>query len=120
MNSKALIRRMTFCATLGAVVIAANGCEVGAEYPEGDFGYYPSDAFIATTEPFYYEGRATYWYGGRWYYRNGAGWGHYGREPNALYQRRAQGAPRQRAYESGGRSGVRSGHGGGRSGGAHR
>jgi hypothetical protein len=115
-NLTRMLREMACAVTLGAVVVVSAGCgvEVGPDYPVGAYGYYPSDGFIATTEPFYYEGRAAYWYGGRWNYRTGGGWGHYDREPSALYQRRMQGAPGRRTYEShgGGRSA-----GGGRSGG---
>jgi hypothetical protein len=112
--------RMTASVTLlGSTLAGAAGCgvEVGPEYPGGDYGYYPSDGFIATTEPFYYEGRANYWYGGRWYYRNGGGWGHYGGEPGALYQRRMQSPQRRRTYEQYGGHAGRSGSPGGRSGG---
>jgi hypothetical protein len=91
-----------------ALGVASSGCgmEVGADYPDGAYGDYPPDAYIATTEPFYYDGYASYWYGGRWYYRGGGGrWNHYDREPAALAQRRMQGAAvRRRNYEpSGGR-----------------
>jgi hypothetical protein len=115
------VRRATARAVvLGAMIAASAGCgvEVGPEYPVGVYGDYPPDAFIATTEPFYYGGRANYWYGGRWNYRNGGGWGHYGGEPAGLHQQRMQGAPRQRTYESSGGRGA--GHSGGRSGGGHR
>jgi hypothetical protein len=114
-----MLRRMASALVFGATIGASAGCavEVGARYP-GYYGYYPSAGFVATTEPFYYGGRANYWYGGRWNYRSGGGWGHYGAEPAALYQQRMQGAPRRSTYESsGGRS---SGHYGGRSGGGRR
>ena len=68
-------------------------------YPAGYYDDYPPDAYIATTEPVYFEGRAAYWYGGRWYYRDGGRWGHYDREPPALYQRRMQAPPVRRTYE---------------------
>jgi hypothetical protein len=44
----------------------------------------PPPEYIATAQPVYYEGHASYWYGGRWYYRNGGGWGHYAGEPAYL------------------------------------
>jgi hypothetical protein len=96
---------------------ACGGVEVGTAYPTSYDGDYPPDAFIATSEPFYYGGYASYWYGGRWYYRDGGGrWNHYDREPDALRQRRTQGAPARRSYApAGARMGGRSG--GGRSGG---
>jgi hypothetical protein len=85
-----------------ALSLAAVGCgvEVGAAYPDSDPGGYPPDAYIATTEPVYYGGFATYWYGDRWYYRDSGGrWNHYDREPGPLAQRRAAGAPVRRTYE---------------------
>jgi hypothetical protein len=39
------------------------------------------DAYIATTEPVYYNGRAHYWYNNHWAYRDGANWRYYGAEP---------------------------------------
>ena len=85
-----------------SVATIAAGCTVGVA--GGGYGYdgdYPPDAYIATTEPFYFDGRPTYWYGGQWYYRDGGRWAHYNREPPALYQRRMQGAPVRRNYEGG-------------------
>jgi len=87
-----------------AYALATAGCamEMGAgvtSYSGVGYSDYPPDAFVATAEPVYYEGHATYWYGGRWYYRDGRGWNHYESEPPALYQRRAQAAPARRNYE---------------------
>jgi len=119
------LRRMAFAVALAATVAATAGCggvEMEADYPGADYGAYgdyPPDAYIATTEPVYFNGYASYWYGGRWYYQNGGRWNHYDREPAGLYQRRMQGAQRRRTYEShpAGRSTGRGGRGGGRSGG---
>src|ERR1700722_14191777 len=44
----------------------------------------PAD-FIATSTPVYFEGRPAYWYGNRWYYRDGARWGYYHDEPGYLH-----------------------------------
>jgi hypothetical protein len=88
---------------------AMAGCSVGgAGYPaRGYDDYYPTDAYIATTEPVYFEGRPAYWYGGRWYYQNGRRWNHYEREPPALYQRRIRAPLMRRTYEPpAGRSGL--------------
>jgi hypothetical protein len=95
---------------LAASLAATVGCAVGVEpgYPDGYYADYPPDAYIATTEPVYFEGHAAYWYGGRWYYRDGARWNHYDREPPALQQRRMQAPPVRRTYESRGRPAVRS------------
>jgi hypothetical protein len=82
-------------------VTATAGCgvEVGSGYAtDGD---YPPDAYIATAEPYYFDGRPSYWYGGHWYYRDRGHWSHYDREPSALYQRRMQAAPARRNYEVG-------------------
>lgn len=124
-----MLRRIVFTVALGASVVATAGCgglEMDAGYPGGDgsgYGDYPSDAYIATTEPVYYDGYPSYWYGGRWYYRNGGGWNHYDREPAGLYQRRMQGAQRRRTYESSGghpSGGSSRGRGGGGRSGGHR
>jgi hypothetical protein len=82
------------------LLVSAAGCSVegGAAYPGYD-GDYPSDAYVATTTPAYYGGHANYWYGNRWNYRSGGTWNHYDREPGALAQQRAQGAPQRRTYE---------------------
>jgi hypothetical protein len=106
------LRTMLLAVALSAAAVGC-GVEAGADYPVNDYGGgYPPDGYIATTEPVYYGGYATYWYGGSWYYRDGGGrWGHYDREPAALAQRRMQGGPVRRRYEvarprpaSGGRS----------------
>ncbi|HEX4404083.1 MAG TPA: hypothetical protein VH560_04595 [Polyangia bacterium] len=83
---------------LAFALLETGACTVGVGYDGYDTAY-PSDSYIATTEPVYYDGRATYWYGGAWYYRDGGGWRHYDHEPPALYQRRVQVAPARRNYE---------------------
>ena len=116
-----MLRGIACAVALGATAMATAGCgfEVGPEYPGGYYEDYPPDAYIATTDPVYFDGHAAYWYGNRWYYRDGARWSHYDREPAGLYQRRMQGSARRRTYEpSGGRpAGHSSGRSGGRSGG---
>jgi hypothetical protein len=88
------IAGMLFCAW------AATGCgvEVGAEYPGTYAGDYPPDGYIATTEPVYFDGHPAYWWGNRWYYRDGGGWRHYDREPPALAERRMHAPPVRRTY----------------------
>ncbi len=67
---------------------------------EGGPGYYPSDAYIATGQPVYYEGHASYWYNGHWAYRDGGRWNYYRSEPAYLAQRRGGIAPpARRVYE---------------------
>ena len=96
-----VLRLVRVLLATSAMLAAVAGCgvQMGADYPAGYYDDYPPDAYIATTEPFYYEGHPTYWYGGRWYFRDGARWQRYDREPSALYQRRVQAAPMRRAYE---------------------
>lgn len=50
---------------------------------------YPPPAYIATATPVYREGRPAYWYGGRWYARDGARWHAYREEPVYLREHRA-------------------------------
>jgi hypothetical protein len=111
-----MLRRIAYAFTLGATLMASQGCGVGVEagYPGGYYSDYPPDAYVATTEPVYVDGRAAYWYGGRWSYRDGGRWNHYERESPALRDRRVQGPPVRRTYESprGGRPGN-AGRGGG-------
>jgi hypothetical protein len=78
---------VALCATLMVVAGSASADE------------YPPDAFVATTEPVYFEGHAAYWYGGFWYYRDGNRWSHYDREPPELYQRRVRTPPARHNYE---------------------
>lgn len=98
-----LVLRMAARATAPWAAAVTVGCAMemgaGATYSGIGIGDYPPDTYVATTEPVYYEGHATYWYGGSWYYRDGRGWNHYDREPPALYQRRVQAAPARRNYE---------------------
>ena len=60
---------------------------------------FPPADFIATTTPVYFEGRAAYWYNGRWYYRDGRGWGFYRDEPVFLRDWRGHHEPERRYYE---------------------
>jgi hypothetical protein len=113
MNARARVRRALLSVGavlgLGALAALSAGCTVGVvgdanyppgEYPVGAYDDYPPDAYIATADPFYFDGHASYWYGNRWYYRDGGHWAHYDHEPPALYQRRIQAPPARRSYES--------------------
>ena len=51
----------------------------------------PPAWFIATNQPEYYEGHASYWYGNRWHYREGRTWHTYREEPSVLRERRTRG-----------------------------
>jgi hypothetical protein len=66
---------------------------------DGDPAYYPSASYVVTAQPVYYEGHASYWYGGRWVYRDGANWNYYRSEPQYLGARRGYVAPPRRVYE---------------------
>jgi hypothetical protein len=75
-----VIRRLAGAIIVSGTLIAGSGCgvEVGAGYPGAYYGDSPPDGYIATAEPVYYNGIANYWYGDRWYYRNGRSWASYG------------------------------------------
>ena len=62
----------------------------------------PPDEFIATATPVYFEGRPAYWWGGRWYYRDGRRWGAYRDEPGFLRDYRAHREPARAYYGRGG------------------
>jgi hypothetical protein len=51
---------------------------------------YPPSWYIATTTPVYFEGRPAYWWGDRWYYRQGRSWRTYREEPGYLREHRAR------------------------------
>jgi hypothetical protein len=51
---------------------------------------FPPSWFIATARPVYYEGRPAYWYGNRWYYRDGRNWHSYREEPSYLREHRGR------------------------------
>ena len=111
-------RPTIFARLLGVALIfgaagSALGCEVAA-YPGNYYGDYPPAAYIATTDPYYFDGQAAYWYNNRWFYRNGNGWGGYAHEPAGLAVRRSQGGPARVNY---GRNAAPRGGGGARGGG---
>ena len=57
--------------------------------PPADVPPPPPDAYIATVQPEYYEGRPVYWYNGNWYFHDGNGaWNYYRTEPAFLRDRR--------------------------------
>jgi hypothetical protein len=112
-----MMHRTVRASIVGATMLLATAastaaCEIAASpdaYVDTD---YPSADFVATTEPVYVGGHAAYWYHGRWFYRDGAHWGHYDREPPGLSARRAQfGAAGRVNYA---RPSVRRGGGAGR------
>lgn len=64
---------------------------------EVTFGF-PAPEFIATTQPIFFEGHAAYWFGGRWYYREGNAWRYYRDEPAFLRDRRMHREPERHFY----------------------
>ena len=58
----------------------------------------PPDAYIASTEPEYFEGRPVYFYNGNWYYRDEHGWNYYHTEPPYLHERRSHWSDHDRRY----------------------
>ncbi len=60
----------------------------------------PAD-YLATTEPVYFEGHAAYWYGNRWYYRDGSAWRYYHDEPGYLREYRGRREPHRVFYGRG-------------------
>jgi hypothetical protein len=57
---------------------------------EVSVGVAPPSAYIATTQPEYFEGRPVYWYNNNWYYRDHGRWSYYRSEPGYLRERRGR------------------------------
>ncbi len=55
-----------------------------------DYDGYPPEGYIATATPVYYQGYPSYYYGGRWYWREGSAWRVYRDEPVYLRDYRAR------------------------------
>ena len=70
----------------------------------------PPAWFIATSWPVYFEGHATYWYGDRWYYRDGGAWRYYREEPAHLRDYRGQHDRGHQNYGRGHEGGHARGH----------
>lgn len=67
----------------------------------------PPAAYIATSQPEYFGGRAVYWYNNSWYYRDHGRWSYYRREPVYLRDRRAHWTAERRVDHRGQRHEVR-------------
>jgi len=93
---KAVLSRLLSVAPLLGLAVTTPACYGDVEAGPG---YYPSDAYIATGQPVYYEGHASYWYNGHWAYRDGGRWNYYRSEPGYLAQRRGGIAAPRRVYE---------------------
>src|SRR5580698_4891279 len=59
---------------------------------------FPTPEFIATSEPVVYAGHAAYFFGGRWYYRDGNAWRYYRNEPPELRDHRMHHEPDRHLY----------------------
>ena len=62
----------------------------------------PPAEYVATTQPVYFSGHGTYFYGQGWRYRSRGQWNTYRTEPRTLYELRMNGhasAPSHRRYE---------------------
>jgi len=75
---------------LGAAVVLGAPREAGAQYPYVAPPPPPAPAYVATTQPEYFEGRPVYFYNGNWYYQDEHGWKYYRHEPPVLRERREQ------------------------------
>jgi len=51
---------------------------------------YPTNAYVASYAPIYYEGHAHYYYRNHFYYRDHGGWHGYAHEPAGLWGRRGE------------------------------
>jgi hypothetical protein len=122
MHAIIMLSRVATLGALALTALGATGCYAGAY---DDPAYYPSDGFVATEDPVYYDGQATYFYGGLWYYRSGGSWSYYRSEPGYLRDYRvahpgilarggARGGGARRGVRGGARGGgvVRGGGGG--------
>ena len=91
-----------------AFAIALTSCwaAVGPGVMDVDDGY-PPDAYVATSAPVYYEGHPAYWWGNRWYFRDGARWHAYREEPAHLREYRARTGPVRHYYGRANNSGYR-------------
>ncbi len=59
----------------------------------------PPPEVVATLEPTYYEGHASYWYNNHWYWRDAhGGWNHYDTEPAWLADHRAHFPPARHSW----------------------
>lgn len=102
MNPRNVARTFAGAMLLVVAAVSGSGCDAEvAAYPDNYYadGDYPPPDYVATTEPVYYGGRPAYWYHNRWFYRDGARWGAYGREPAPLAGYRGRyGAPARHYY----------------------
>lgn len=78
----------------GTIAVAATGARAQITLSIA----FPTPEFIATTPPVFFEGHAAYWFGGRWYFRDGRAWRYYREEPSFLRERRMHHEPERHFY----------------------
>jgi len=82
---KTLVTMLNGALCAGALSLALSSTPAGAQV---EVSISPPAWFIATASPVYYDGHASYWYGNRWYYRDGGAWRNYHGEPGYLHDYR--------------------------------
>ena len=77
---------------LSAIVPLAAMTAVGTHTTsaEAQVVVYPSDAYVASYRPVYYNGYAHYYYNNAWYYRDHGYWHGYAAEPGYLHGYRGE------------------------------
>ena len=94
---QSIARTALFVALFGAVALAGRRADAQEVVVNGGVGVTvdpsvvvePSDEYIATVAPVYYEGRPVYYYNNYWYYRDHGRWRYYRTEPGYLRDHRA-------------------------------
>jgi hypothetical protein len=87
---------------LPLVVAAVMSAGAGTAHADTDG---PDPAFLATTEPIYYEHHATYFWHHQWRWHDTSGWHAYDNEPALLADRRRSAPPVRWSYASAGAHG---------------
>jgi hypothetical protein len=82
---KTLLATVASAGVMAAVCLTPGTAQAQVIYVGG-----VPDAYVATTEPVYYGGRAHYWYNGHWAYRDGGAWRYYQSEPGYFRDYRAR------------------------------
>jgi hypothetical protein len=95
-----------FRGALCASALASCVC-AGPALADVEIQVFPPAWYVATSSPVYHEGHASYWYGNRWYYRDGGSWHSYGEEPQHLREARGRAEPARHYYGRGRTGGDR-------------
>ncbi len=85
------VRESAVASALCWTLLSLGGCYAGTGYAvvSDDYDDLPPD-FVVTAQPYYFEGRPTYWYHDHWHYRDGNQWRYYRSEPAPLSALRNQ------------------------------